>query len=239
MRKDGTLIVLDKELSPASEAYRKLRTNLQFINQCNNVKSLLFSSSLAGEGKSVTVANIAVTLAQAGKKVVIADCDLRKPVQHLLFGRRATGLTNVIRGERTLAEVLQDTEVPNLRLLASGARLPNPSELLASEKMTQLLQELTDSADYVIIDSPPILPVTDTCILANQVDGVVVVLGAGIVRVEAAQLAMEALESVQANVVGVMINREEISNEQSYYYSCHSIKPSRSMTEGNFVQHSN
>ncbi len=227
MHKDGTLIMLDKELSPVSEAYRKLRTNLQFINQCNSVKSLLFSSSLAGEGKSVTVANIAVTLAQAGKKVVVADCDLRKPVQHLLFGRRATGLTNVIRGERTLAEVLQDTEVPNLRLLASGARPPNPAELLASEKMTKLLRELTDSADYVIIDSPPILPVTDTCILANQVDGVVVVLGAGIVRVEAAQLAMEALESVRANVVGVMINREEISREQAYYYSCHNSKSSR------------
>ena len=227
MHKDGTLIMLDKELSPVSEAYRKLRTNLQFINQCNSVKSLLFSSSLAGEGKSVTVANIAVTLAQAGKKVVVADCDLRKPVQHLLFGRRATGLTNVIRGERTLAEVLQDTEVPNLRLLASGARPPNPAELLASEKMTKLLRELTDSADYVIIDSPPILPVTDTCILANQVDGVVVVLGAGIVRVEAAQLAMEALESVRANVVGVMINREEISREQAYYYSYHNSKSSR------------
>jgi capsular exopolysaccharide synthesis family protein len=224
MLKDRHLIGLENEFSPANEAYRKLRTNLQFINACTNVKSLLFSSSVAGEGKSTTVANVAVTLAQAGKKVVIADCDLRNPVQHLLFGRGTIGITNVLCAARTIDEVLQNTIVPNLRIVTSGAIPPNPSELLASEKMAQLLQDLKNRADYVIIDSPPILPVTDACILASRVDGVVVVLGAGIVRVEAAKLALESMEAVQANVVGVMINREKISNAQSYYYSYYASK---------------
>lgn len=223
MRNDKRLIALEKGYSPAAEAYRKLRTNLQFINACTNVKSLLFSSSIAGEGKSITAANVAVALTQAGKKVVIVDCDLRKPVQHHLFGRGAMGMTNVLCGDRTLAEALQDTEIPHLQLLASGSIPPNPSELLSLDKTTKILQELRDRADYVIIDSPPILPVTDACILANRVDGVVVVLGAGIVKVEMAQQAMETLEAVQANIVGVMINREEISNEQLYYYSHDSV----------------
>jgi capsular exopolysaccharide synthesis family protein len=227
MRKTNRLISLDKGQSPATEAYRKLRTNLQFIDACANVKSLLFSSSLAGEGKSTTAANVAVTFAQAGKKVVIADCDLRNPVQHLIFGRGATGITNIMCGERSLDQALQDTEVPGLQLLASGAIPPNPAELLELDKMKMLLEELKDRADYVIIDSPPILPVADTCILANRVDGIVVVLGAGIVRAETAQQAMDALEAVQANVVGVMINREEISHEQLYYYSYYGAKQHR------------
>jgi len=213
------LIIDEKPRSPIAEAYRAFRTNLQYSKVDGQLKSILFTSSGPGEGKSVTSANIAIALAQGGAKVIILDCDLRRPVQHLIFGRVATGLTNVLAGEGTVADYMQDTDIPNLRILASGPIPPNPSELLNSKKMADLLSTLGKQADYLIIDTPPVLPVTDTCVLASKVDGIIMVLGAGVVRPVEAQAARDALERVNGQVLGVIVNRVKRDDMLGDYYS--------------------
>jgi len=219
------LIVNEKPRSAIAEAYRAFRTNLQYSKIDGQLKSILFTSSGPGEGKSVTAANTAIALAQGGAKVIIMDCDLRRPVQHLIFGRVATGITNVLTGEGTVADYVQDTDIPNLRILASGPIPPNPSELLNSNKMVAILSELGSQADYLIIDTPPVLPVTDTCVLAPKVDGIIMVIGAGVVRPAEAQRAREALGRVNGLILGIMVNRVKsdamLGDYSSYcdYYS--------------------
>lgn len=212
------LIVKDKPQSYFAEAYRAFRTNLQYSKVDRQLKSILFTSSGPGEGKSVTAANTAIALAQAGEKVILIDCDFRRPVQHLLFGRIATGVTNVLAGQGTVLEYLQKTDVPNLRFLASGALPPNPADLLGSKRMAELLVTLKDQADYLIVDSTPVLPVTDACILASRVDGVILVLRAGVVRLEEAQKAREALEQVKGVLLGVIVNRVSEKSDKYYRY---------------------
>jgi capsular exopolysaccharide synthesis family protein len=219
------LIVNDKPKSPIAEAYRAFRTNLQYSKVDGQLKSILFTSSGPGEGKSVTAANTAIALAQGGAKVVILDCDLRRPVQHLIFGRVAMGITNVLAGNGTLADYVQDTDITNLKILTSGPIPPNPSELLNSSKMIALLATLAKQFDYLILDTPPILPVTDTCVLASKVDGVIMVIGAGVVRPAEAQRAAEAVRQVKGNILGMMINRvknDEILGDYYNYCNFHS-----------------
>lgn len=214
------LIVDEKPRSSIAEAYRAFRTNLQYSKVDGQLKSILFTSSGPGEGKSITAANTAIALAQGGAKVIILDCDLRRPVQHLIFGRVATGISNILSGKGTVADYVQDTDIPNLRILASGPIPPNPSELLNSNKMSDLLSTLGIQADYLIIDTPPVLPVTDTCVLASKVDGIIMVIGAGVVRPAEAQRAREALGRVNGSVLGVMVNRvksDEIFGDYSSY----------------------
>lgn len=215
------LIINDKPRSPIAEAYRAFRTNLQYSKVDGQLKSILFTSSGPSEGKSITAANTAIALSQGGAKVVIVDCDLRRPVQHLIFGRVATGVTNVLKGNGTVIDHLQDTDIRNLRILASGPIPPNPSELLNSNKMVDILSTLGTQADYIIIDTPPVLPVTDTCVLASKVDGIIMVIGAGVVRPAEAQRAKAALAQVNGLVLGVMVNRvknHEIVSDYSCYY---------------------
>lgn len=214
------LIVDEKPRSPIAEAYRAFRTNLQYSKVDGQLKSILFTSSGPGEGKSVSAANTAIALAQGGARVVIMDCDLRRPVQHLIFGRVATGITNILAGNGTVADYVQDTNIPNLRILASGPLPPNPSELLNSNKMVSILSTLSVQVDYLIIDTPPVLPVTDTCVLASKVDGIIMVIGAGAVRPAEAQRAREALRRVNGVVLGVMVNRvkrDEMLGDYSSY----------------------
>lgn len=216
------LIVKEKPRSSIAEAYRVLRTNLQYSKVDGELKKIIFTSSGPGEGKSITAANMAVALAQGGAKVIIIDCDLRRPVQHLIFGRVADGITNILVGEGTTKDYLQETDIPNLKFMASGPIPPNPAELLSSNRMADILKTLGGQADYLIIDTPPVLPITDTSILASKVDGIILVLGAGIVRPEAAQRAKETLTRVNGVVLGVMINRsqsDEALGEYSEYYN--------------------
>lgn len=201
------LIVREKPRSSIAEAYRALRTNLQYGKVDGELKKIIFTSSGPGEGKSVTAANVATALAQGGAKVIIVDCDLRRPVQHLIFGRVADGVTNILAGKGNVGDYLQDTDVSNLKIMASGPIPPNPAELLNSNRMMDMLKTLGGKADYLIIDTPPVLPVADTCILASKVDGIILVLGAGSVRPDAAQKAKESLEQVNGVLLGVTINR--------------------------------
>ncbi len=212
------LIVHENAKSPIAEIFRTLRTNLHFSKVNGELKMLMFTSVGPGEGKSTTASNLAVALAQSNKKVILLDCDLRKPVQHKIFEQQQRGLTNVLVEKVELAEVIQATEIPNLWLLASGPIPPNPSELLQSQAMQDLLEKLKTEIDFVIVDAPPVIAVTDACILAEKMDGVVLVVNAQMTRPEMALQAKELLLNSRAQILGVVLNQAEIATEHSYYY---------------------
>jgi capsular exopolysaccharide synthesis family protein len=212
------LIDCEQTKSPIAEAYRTLRTNIQFSKADSELKILLFTSSGPGEGKSTTVANTAVTLAYSGKQVIIVDCDLRKPVQHQIFGLQNIGVTNILADGQIISSLIQDTDVKNLRVLPSGPIPPNPSELLGSIKMQQMLNNLKVQADYLIIDSPPVVAVTDACVLASKMDGIILVLDSGVVRPEMAKRAKELLENAKGHILGVILNRIQIEDSYAQYY---------------------
>jgi capsular exopolysaccharide synthesis family protein len=212
------LITCENAKSPIAEAYRTLRTNLQFANAGEALKTVMYTSSGPGEGKSTTVANTAVVLAQSGKKVIVVDCDLRKPVQHKIFGLQNRGLTNALAENLPVAELLQESGISNLQVLTSGPIPPNPSELLGNAKMDKVLQDLQAVCDLLLIDAPPVVAVTDACVLAARMDGVVMVVSAGMVRPEMAQRAKDLLLRANAHLLGVVLNRVEITKEHAYYY---------------------
>ena len=211
------LITREQAKSPIAEAYRTFRTNLQFCKVDGSLKSLLFTSSGPGEGKSSTVANTAIALALTGKKVIIVDCDMRKPVQHRMFCRKQTGLTNFLVGKESMENIIQDTEVENLRLVASGPTPPNPSELLDSDKMREFLGFLKGKADYILFDTPPVLPVTDACVLTSQVDGTILVIRSGQVKPEIALRAKTLLVKAGGHLLGVILNGSAEQMESNYY----------------------
>ena len=212
------LIVHEDAKSPISEAYRTLRTNIQFSKTDGELKSIMFTSSGPGEGKSTTIANTAVALAQSGKNVILMDCDLRKPVQHKIFGKKNRGITNILVEDVSADNFLQETEIENLRILTSGPIPPNPSELLGSRKMQELLDYLKTQSDYLIIDAPPVIAVTDACVLASKVDGITLVVNSGTIRPEMAQKAKDLLVKAKGHVLGVILNRVEIEEQDGYYY---------------------
>lgn len=218
MSNERKLIVNEQAKSPIAEAYRTLRTNIQFSKPDGGLQTIMFTSSGPGEGKSTTIANTAVVLAQSGKKVILMDCDLRKPVLHKIFGKKNYGLTNLLVEEVAAEDFLQDTEIENLRILTSGPIPPNPSELLGSKKMQELLDYLKTQADYLIIDVPPVIAVTDACVLAAKVDGIILVINSGTIRPEMAQKAKDLLIKAKGHILGVILNRVEIEEEDAYYY---------------------
>lgn len=212
------LITQNQAKSPITEAYRTLRTNLQFSKAGGTLNTIMYTSTGPGEGKSTTAANTAVVMAQSGKRVIIVDCDLRKPVQHKIFNLPKPGLSNVLAEDRSARELLRETDIPNLRVLTSGPIPPNPSELLGSPKMLQMINELKTEADCLVIDAPPVIAVTDACVLASQVDGIVLVISARMVRPEMARRAKELLLNANGHILGVVMNRVEIEKENAYYY---------------------
>ncbi len=214
------LITITDPRSPVAEAYRSLRTNLEFASLDHPLRTLLLTSPGPDEGKSTTLANLAVTTAQAGRRVIIADCDLRRPRQHEIFGlSNSVGLTTMIRDEEALAQPpLQETEVAGLWLLSSGPSPPNPAELLASQRMTQIIQRLVEMADLVLFDAPPIVAVTDAAVLASKVDGVLLIINAGSTKRQYAQRAKELLDRVNARLVGAVLNNVALDSALHTYY---------------------
>lgn len=205
--------------SPVAEAYRTLRTNIQFGALDRRVRSIMFTSAGPGEGKSTTLANLGVTLAQAGQRVILVDADFRRPVVHRIFGvEQQRGLTTVLTGRATLEEGLQDCGIENFSILPSGPLPPNPSELLGSQSMRALIGTLCERADYVLFDCPPALAVADASILAPCLDGVVLVLKAGSVTRQAAAQAKAQLEKVGAHFLGAVLNNVQIRGDDRYYY---------------------
>lgn len=206
--------------APVSEAYRILRTNLQYTTVERPVKNVLITSSVPGEGKSFTAANLAIVSAQAGRKVVLVDADLRKPTQHKIFGvSNLRGLTNyLVQGDDALGYLMATAE-EGLFLLPSGPIPPNPADLLGSRRMEQLLLNLAEHYQAVIVDAPPVLPVTDAAVLSSKVEGVILVVRHGETKIELVRQAKERLELSRGRILGCVLNREKIKAQEYYYYS--------------------
>lgn len=209
--------------SPRAESFRQLRTNLQFANVTGQAKSVLVTSSLPGEGKSTTATNLAIALAQAGQTVCLIDADLRRPMVHEYLGLdRNAGLTTALVGAADVNDLLQPWGDDNLFVLASGQIPPNPSELLGSDEMKHLIVRLEKAFDTVVIDAPPLLPVTDAAVLSQHVGGVVIVVGSQKINQQDLSKSLRALELVGADVLGVVLNRLPAKGPDAYSYSYYS-----------------
>lgn len=212
--------------SPRAESFRTLRTNLQFANVSGRAKSVLLTSSLPGEGKSTTATNLAIALAQAGQSVCLIDADLRRPMVHEYLGlERNAGLTTALVGAADINELLQPWGEDNLFVLTSGVIPPNPSELLGSSEMKELLDGLEEAFDTVIIDAPPLLPVTDAAVLSQHVGGVVIVVGSHKLKQQDLEKSLNALELVGSTVLGIVLNQLPVKGPDAYSYSYYSIDP--------------
>ncbi len=205
--------------SPISEGYRMLRTNIEFSTIDQELQVIMVTSSKPSEGKSTTSANMAVAFAQANKRVLLIDGDLRKPSQHHIFGNsNRIGLTTALFKQKLLDEVIQNTNTKNLSIIHAGPVPPNPSELLSSKRMATLLSTARESYDVIIIDTPPILSVTDAQIVATLSDGVVLVIDSGKVKRDVALKAKASLEHVNAKLIGIVLNNINRNQSDSYYY---------------------
>jgi non-specific protein-tyrosine kinase len=214
------LVTIEDPMSPISEAYRNLRMNLQFASLDVELRTLLITSPGPGEGKSTTLANLAVTMAQVDQKVLLVDCDLRRPRLHELFGAsNAKGLTTMMVDDDALkTPPIQGTPVQGLYLLASGPLPPRPSDLLGSKRMEGIIERLLEEADVLLFDAPPIMAATDAIILATKVAGLLLVISAGKTKREHAQLAIERLNKVKANIVGTVLNNAPLDVTLHSYY---------------------
>ncbi|MGG0492169.1 CpsD/CapB family tyrosine-protein kinase [Priestia megaterium] len=213
------LLAHNSPKDPVAEQYRTIRTNIQFSGADQDIKSLLLTSSGTAEGKSTTASNLAAVYAQQGLKVLLIDADLRKPTVHYTFRlENHAGLTNVLTRQSTLGQSVQETEVRDLYVLTSGPIPPNPSELLASHQMEELLKEMKQQFDMVIFDTPPILAVADAQILANQVDASILVVSSGKTEKEAALKAKEILVHAKSKLLGAVLNNRKAESGNYYYY---------------------
>ncbi|MFQ3661068.1 MAG: CpsD/CapB family tyrosine-protein kinase [Chloroflexaceae bacterium] len=214
---ERALITLRDPDSAAAEAYRTLRTNILFSSLDRPLHTLVLTSTAPDEGKSTTLANLAVTMAQAEQRVLMVDCDLRRPSLHSLFGvPNDRGVTSALLEQSEGPLPIQETGVAGLRLLASGPLPPRPADLLGSRRMGALIERLRGEADMVLFDTPPVVAVTDAAVLAPRVDGVLLVLQAGHTRRDRAREARQMLEKVKANIIGVVLNGSRL--ERGYTY---------------------
>lgn len=214
------LVTVAHPRSPVSEAYRTLRTSIQYYSLDRTIQAILVTSAGPDEGKSTTVANLAVTFAEAGREVLAVDCDLRRPSLHQIFGvPNEPGLTTFVREECGLSDVCLRTAVPQLRVLPSGPLPPNPAEILASQRMDRVIAALRGTAEIVVFDAPPTIAVTDAAVLGSKMDGVLLVVSAGKTRRDHALRAKRQLEKVNAKILGVVLNNVKIDGSFQTYYS--------------------
>lgn len=211
-------IVEEKPKSVAAENYRILRTNIQYSSFDNDIKSILVTSSEPGEGKSTTTGNLALSFAQTSQKTIIIDCDLRKPSLHKKFKiSNQLGLSDVLIGNASLEKCLSKHN-NYLDILTSGKIPPNPSEMLGSKAMENLLSYLKGNYKYIILDTAPLRAVTDAQILSTKVDGIILVVRAESTKMESMMQAKGLLENVNANILGTVLNGVETSKSNYYYY---------------------
>lgn len=205
------------DASPIAEAYRKVRTNLQFMNLDNNLKKVMVTSAGPSEGKSSVTGNLGISLAGAGHKVLIVDCDFRKPRQHRFFGlSNAVGSMEVLLGEEPIFEVIQKTEEEFLDLLTTGQIPPNPSEVLGSKRFVDMIGELEAEYDFILLDTPPVGMVTDAAVLSRMVDGTILVAAVGHEDIRGLEQAKIQLEDVGGKILGVIMNKVPV--EEGGYY---------------------
>lgn len=217
---DNSLIAHSQPKSPIAEAYRVLRTNIQYSSIDNPLKTMVITSSGPGEGKSTTGANLAITFVQSGNKVLLLDADLRKPKIHKIFGLDNTyGLTNILVKKDEYYNYIKKGPIEGLDIITCGAMPPNPSELLGSKQMKQLMHKFREDYDIVILDAPPVGTVTDAALLSTIVDGTILVASSGVVEIDNLKRAKELLLKVNANIIGVVMNKlSKNSKGGSYYY---------------------
>jgi non-specific protein-tyrosine kinase len=213
------VVSIDAPQSPAAEAYRSLRTSLEF-GLTPGVTLIHMTSPDAGDGKTTTVSNLAVSLAAVGRRVVMVDCDLRRPRLHHFFGLENThGLSSVLQGQTSIANVIQPVRgIRDLALIAAGPAVTNPAELLAHRRTAEAMQTLRSTADIILIDGPPVLPVTDARILARMVDAVIVVVTAGNTPRKDTAHAVELLRQINAPLVGTILNSVTAEGRYGYGY---------------------
>jgi len=215
------IITHENPKSPIAEAYRTLRTNIQFSSLDKALRSIVVTSSGSGEGKSTVMSNLAITMAESGKKVILIDCDLRKPSIHKKMGiTNAVGLTNILVQNVKKEDCMIKTTVNNLFIITSGPVPPNPAELLGTKKMQGFLEELKSEFDLVLIDAPPVLAVTDAQILSTLVDGVVFVASYGEAQKTAVADSKQLIDKVGGKVLGIVFNKvpEAASGYYGKYY---------------------
>ncbi|WP_256758983.1 CpsD/CapB family tyrosine-protein kinase [Cohnella sp. WQ 127256] len=206
--------------SVITESYRSLCTNIHYASVEKQVKTIMVTSTFPNEGKSTTISNLGISYAQAGKKVLLIDADLRNPTLHRVFhASNRLGLSNLLVNQCKIEDVIMDVLIPNLNLIPGGQLLPNPAELLDSSSMEVLLSQLKPLYDIILIDSSPILAVSDSMVLSSKCEGVLFIVKHGGVKREAAQKALAKLEHVKANVIGVILNnKKRTKNDYVYYY---------------------
>jgi len=214
------LIVHSHPKSRRAEAFRQLRTNIEFVQAAQGRKSLVVTSSIPGDGKTTTICNLAIALAQSGKRVLLIDCDLRKPKVARYLGIEGTfGLTSVLIGKAKLEEVLHRWGKLNLHVLPAGKVPPNPSELLGSSAMGNLLKKLEDHYDIILLDSAPLLPVTDAAVLSRIVGGVAVVVSVGKTTKPQLRAALGHLQGVDGTLLGFVMNKIPTKGVEAYQYN--------------------
>ncbi|WP_430791428.1 CpsD/CapB family tyrosine-protein kinase [Virgibacillus flavescens] len=207
--KKGNLITYSNPDSLVSDQFRAIRTNIKFLTEKRNNRLFIITSPSEGEGKSITTANLAVSMAQQKEKVLLIDANVREPVIHEIFRiPNELGLTSILTGKAKLENAIQRTGIGKLEILTSGATLFNPAELLGNEQMTNLLRTISELYDIVLIDSPSVLESTETRVLANQCDGVVLVVNRGKTDIEKTIESRRVLELAHARLVGAIINEK-------------------------------
>lgn len=216
------LVTQNDPKNPAAEAYRVIRTGIQFAQAGKELQTIALTSCTPNEGKSTTIANLAVVLTQAGKSVLLIDCDMRNPTVHKNFNlSNKVGLSSCISMGTALSDAVQKTSVEGLYALTGGVIPPNPSELLGSEQMKNVLQRAKEQYDYVLIDTPPVMPVTDALIVGRFVDGMILVIASAEIKVEMARDVKNQLVNAGANILGVVLNKvrsEHHGYGYGYYY---------------------
>lgn len=229
------LLTQTPSLSPRAESFRQLRTNLQFSHVSHSSKSVLVTSSLPGEGKSTTAINLAIALAQGGQTVALVDADLRRPMVGEYLGlERDAGLTTALVGTAPLEDLLRPWGEDQLFVLTSGQIPPNPSELLGSDAMNRIIMRLESDFDAVIIDAPPLLPVTDAAVLSQRVGGVVLVVGSQQVKTTDLEKSLAALNMVEAELLGIVLNLVPGKGPDAYDYYSYETKPASSKKRNAF-----
>lgn len=218
--KRPSLITLTRPSSVIAEQFRTIRTNIQFSMVDKELKTLMVTSASPGAGKSTVSANLAVTIAMQGKRVLLVDADMRKPTVHKTFElTNQSGLTTLLTDkETTIKDVAHRMPTEGLYVITSGAIPPNPSELLDSNRMTLLIKEFEEIFDLIIFDTPPVIAVTDAQVMASKVDGTLFVINKGVADKEMVKKSKELLDMVNANVIGAIFNRVDVSKDNYYYY---------------------
>lgn len=212
------LIVKMSPKSFVSEQFRVARTNINFSMPDGELKTLLITSSMPGEGKSTTAANLAYLFAQEGKRVILIDSDMRKPTVHYTFHLTNTiGLSNVLTKKVSVTDAINETDLENLQIITSGPIPPNPAELLTASSMDVMITTLKEAYDLIIFDAPPVLSVTDSQILANKSDGTVLVISAGDTDKVSALKAKELLLASKAKIIGTVLNNFKLEKDHYYY----------------------